>query len=281
MIRSLFVLVGLLSLVCHASANNVDLGDLSSSSSIVRKLKGYDNSTSSYSHPFFSTRKWTPGYVSATLADALADVLRISANAKAELLTKEKNFTQVLPTPTQSPAPIKSKSKDFAYTSIRLNAQASAPEILPMSFFPSPPPMPMPMPVPMPVPVPVSVLTPPPPSALLESVPAASPVTASGARTSPFVTTETNPTTSGVHLDIPNPTYVHYTPPIPENQPASMDQLSSKLAELQAQLIELEAQKRALISAKTNMTIAKNTSRRRLLDSGAPGWDVGTLFNKV
>ena len=59
--------------------------------------------------------KWSPGYVTATLTDALADTLRMKAQAKlAE--------AEVMPQPM--PAPVPSKSKNFAYTNIRLATQA-------------------------------------------------------------------------------------------------------------------------------------------------------------
>jgi len=70
------------------------------------------------------------------------------------------------------------------------------------------------------------------------------------------------------------------TPPSPE-QP---HELQAKLQQLQKQLEELEALKAELDASKTTTVESDDgtaDSRRKLLDSGTPGWDPGMLLEKV
>jgi len=205
----------------------------------ARKLKSYTD-TNGNPVPF----KWTPGYVSATLAEAWADVLRTKAQAKYN----KSDVPQVLPQPVPGP----SKSKNFAYTSIRLSSDATGMpdvptggDLLPITQGP---------------PVQQQVAN---PFATTTSVPV------SGARPvaptpNPFATT-----TAGTG----NP-----------HSPEQSDELQAKLQQLQKQLEELEALKAELDASKTSTEGGGGTtagSRRKLLDSGLPGWDPGMLLEKV
>ena len=170
-------------------------------------------------------RKYYPGYLAATMADAFADLIRAKADAKY-------NKTQVMPQP--QPAP--SKEKSFAYTSIRLSSseQGRAPT--------------------------------PAPTLLPESVPE---VAISGPRgptsiNSPLVTQQTQ---SG-------------SQPFVTSQ--SRDDIDTKMAELEAEMSELSRMKEEMEALKKQIEQEKQGGpSRRLLDSGAPGWDPGVLLEKV
>lgn len=72
-------------------------------------------------HDTNNTVKWSPGFVSATFAEALADVLRTNAQAKANIFSSAHDEDTPEPVGGKS----KSASKDFVYTSIRLTTSAS------------------------------------------------------------------------------------------------------------------------------------------------------------
>lgn len=104
----------------------------------MRSLKGLPADTSqSSSSSLTSGWKWSPGYVSATLADALAQVMQIKAQGKYNRTLP----TIISPTFTSSPTPVKTASKTFAYTSIKLNVEAAANAVPSLSPSPSPSPL--------------------------------------------------------------------------------------------------------------------------------------------
>ena len=241
-----------------------------------RKLKTYTD-TQGNPVPF----KWTPGYVSATLAEAWADVLRTKAQAK---YNKTEN-PNILPQPT----PVPSKSKNFAYTSIRLTSDftGAIPEIptagtLLQSVQANA--------VPVPAVQPQQQVTN--PFVTTTSVPV------SGAReqqapptTNPFVTTQV-PVSGARAAEVP-PAAVATTAPVSGARtggavaasagvppgPQQADELQAKLQQLQKQLTDLEALK-AQLDAQSKSGAAAG-SRRKMLDSGLPGWDPGMLLEKV
>lgn len=242
-----------------------------------RKLKTYTD-TQGNPVPF----KWTPGYVSATLAEAWADVLRTKAQAKYNH-TENPN---ILPQPT----PVPSKSKNFAYTSIRLSSDFTGeiPEIptagtLLQSAQANA--------VPVPAVQPQQVTN---PFVTTTSVPV------SGAReqqapptTNPFVTTPTQVPVSGARAAEVPPAAVATTSQVSGARtggavatsagtppgPQQADELQAKLQQLQKQLTDLEALK-AQLDAQSKSGAAAG-SRRKMLDSGLPGWDPGMLLEKV
>jgi hypothetical protein len=104
----------------------------------LRGLKGVPTDpTSSQGSSIMSGWKWSPGYVSATLADAIAQVMQIKAQGKYNRTLP----TIISPTFTPSPTPIKTASKTFAYTSIKLNVEAAANAVPTLSPSPSPSPL--------------------------------------------------------------------------------------------------------------------------------------------
>lgn len=101
----------------------------------LRGLKGVPTDpTSSQGSSIMSGWKWSPGYVSATLADAIAQVMQIKAQGKYNRTLP----TIISPTFTPSPSPLKTASKTFAYTSIKLNVEAAANALPSLSPSPSP-----------------------------------------------------------------------------------------------------------------------------------------------
>ena len=210
-----------------------------------RKLQEYSN----YEDP--ANRKWSPGYVSATLAEAYADALRVKAQGLFN-----KTMPQVMPMPTPGP----SKSKDFAYTSIRLSTQATG--------------------------IPVPAPPPPPPTALIESVNQQQQPTS--ASYNPFVTQNVSPTqVSGVRetAAVPPVTVQPVTvPPVTVTVAQQTLDLQTKLAELKAQMAQLEVQKAQLEVAKVAPIVTKTapttgvTAGRRLLDADTRPL---TLLDKV
>ena len=219
------------------------------SAGATRKLKSY---TDANGNPV--PGKWTPGYVSATLADAWAEVLKTKAQAKYN----HSETPMVLPMPAPGP----SKSKIFAYTSIRLSTDfTGAPAVVPTGGDLLQTVTTTSVPVP---PVQQQVAN---PFATTTSVPI------SGARpvavapvTNPFITTQVP--VSGAPAE---GAVVAAVPPSPRQS----DELQAKLQQLQKQLQELEALKAQLDTNKPAAAAAG--SRRKMLDSGLPGWDPGCL----
>jgi hypothetical protein len=143
------------------------------------------------------------------------------------------------------PTPGPSKSKNFAYTSIRLSSEATGMPVVPTG------------------------------GDLIQSVqPASVPVPPVG---NPFTTTTSVPVSGARPVPAPVSGARPGVPPSPQQS----DELQAKLQQLQKQLEELEALKAELDASKAVGGGTAAGSRRKLLDSGLPGWDPGMLLEKV